>query len=172
MLCNSIWWHGGTAEQGIAVRFDGSSVVLLWWIVLYFVDMWNVKKESCWKQGNLFQTVAQSKIQYKFHSQTQEGSQTLCFTTVRYKLRHVWFRIYEFTKAGDCESGADCISERTALSSGLHYRANCITERTALSTGLHYRATSAERFCILKIIYKENSEIFCWADPINRVWWL
>ena len=153
-LCNNIWWHGGRLNRE-GVRFDGSRVVLLWWIVLYFVDMWNVKKESCWKQGNLFQTVAQSKIQYKFHSQTQEGSQTLCFTTVRYKLRHVWFRIYEFTKAGDCEGGADCISERTALSSGLHYR-----------------ATSAERFCILKIIYKENSEIFCWADPINRVWWL
>ena len=64
---------------------------------------------------------------------------------------------------------SDCITERTALSSGLHYRADCITERTALSSGLHYRATSAERFCILKIIYKENSEIFCWADPINRV---
>ena len=50
----------GTAEQRSWVRFDGSSVVLLWWFVLYVVDMWSVRKESSWKLGNLFQAVPQS----------------------------------------------------------------------------------------------------------------
>jgi hypothetical protein len=55
----------GTAEGRNGVKFDGSSVVLLCWIVLYCVDMWSLLKECSWKQGKILQTVAQSKIQNK-----------------------------------------------------------------------------------------------------------
>ena len=64
MLHNNISWceeHVGT-KKGKA-RLNASNVMLLWWIMLYFVDKWPVNKETSWKQGNLFKTAAQRKTQ-------------------------------------------------------------------------------------------------------------
>jgi hypothetical protein len=55
----------GAAERRNEVKFDGSSAVLFWRIVIYCVDMWTVKKESGWIEENLLQTVEQSNIQNK-----------------------------------------------------------------------------------------------------------
>jgi hypothetical protein len=130
----------GRAGQSSGVRFDGCSVVVFWWIVLYCVDMWNIKKESSLKQENLFQTVAQSKIQNKFHSQTQEGSQNLLHISIK----QIQTRLIQILRI---------------------YRGRWLGRWS----GLHYTTIWDKRFCIAEIIYKQISEMFCGGDSSERL---
>jgi hypothetical protein len=137
-----------TSEKRNVVRFDGSSIVLLWWMVLHGVGMWSVKKESSWNLGNLFQTAKQSKINNKFHSQTRRKSKSV---SLSHQHKTNW------------EKSDSDFTNLLVLYIGRWLRR---------WNGLHYPATWPKRFCDDKIIYKEAGEIFCGADPINGAWWM
>ena len=88
----------GTAEQRNGVRFVGSSVLLLWWIVLYCVDMWNVHKESSWKQGNIFITRKLRGIQTYFLTLLKLVSKILCHVLIvmlQLQILQIWRQEYQ-----------------------------------------------------------------------------
>ena len=59
---------GGRLSKKAGTRLNSSNVVFLQWIVLYFVNIWSVRKETSWKQGNLFKTATKNKEQNKLVS--------------------------------------------------------------------------------------------------------
>ena len=54
-------------KKGGGANLNGRNVILLLWIILYLVDIY-CKEGQKLKQGSLFKTVEQSKIQNKLFS--------------------------------------------------------------------------------------------------------
>jgi hypothetical protein len=65
VLCNNdVTWGARWNKEG-GGRHVWKAIMSYFFdeIILYFVDMWNVRKESSRKHGNLFKTVTQRRIQ-------------------------------------------------------------------------------------------------------------
>jgi len=58
-----MWGTRLNEKEGACLH--GSDEALLLWIILHCIDIWSVKKETSWKQGNLLKPVPQSKTEKK-----------------------------------------------------------------------------------------------------------